>query len=153
MTSNTALEVRPLMASDRDAWAALWTAYLEFYKSSVPAHFYDIYFDRLLGDDPHDFNGLVAVLDGKIVGLTHYLYHRHGWKVENVCYLQDLYADPAVRGMGIGRALIEAVYNAADTNGTPSVYWMTQDGNTEARKLYDRIAQVTDFIKYVRIAP
>jgi GNAT superfamily N-acetyltransferase len=153
MTSNTALEVRPLMASDRDAWAALWTAYLEFYKSSVPAQIYDIYFDRLLGDDPHDFNGLVAVLDGKIVGLTHYLYHRHGWKVENVCYLQDLYADPAVRGMGIGRALIEAVYNAADANGTPSVYWMTQDGNTEARKLYDRIAQVTDFIKYGRIAP
>ena len=153
MTSNTALEVRPLMASDRDAWAALWTAYLEFYKSSVPAHIYDIYFDRLLGDDPHDFNGLVAVLDGKIVGLTHYLYHRHGWKVENFCYLQDLYADPAVRGMGIGRALIEAIYNAADANGTPSVYSMTHDDNTEARKIYDHIAQVTDFIKYGRIAP
>jgi GNAT superfamily N-acetyltransferase len=92
-------------------------------------------------------------LDGKIVGLTHYLYHRHGWKVENFCYLQDLYADPAVRGMGIGRALIEAIYNAADANGTPSVYSMTQDDNTEARKIYDHIAQVTDFIKYGRIAP
>lgn len=151
MTSNTALEVRPLMASDRDAWAALWTAYLEFYKSSVPAPTYDIYFDRLLGDDPQDFIGLIAILDGKPVGLAHFVYHRHGWKVENVCYLQDLYADPTVRGMGIGRALIEGVYDAADANGTPTTYWMTQEGNTQARKLYDRIGQVSDFIKYGRV--
>ena len=151
MTSISALKVRPLMASDRDAWAALWTAYLEFYKSSVPAATFDVFFDRLLGNDPQDFKALVAVLDGKIVGLTHFLYHRHGWKVENVCYLQDLYAAPAVRGKGIGRALIEGVYDTADANGTPAVYWLTQDGNTQARILYDRIAQVSDFIKYARV--
>lgn len=151
MTSNTALEVRPLMASDRDAWAALWTAYLEFYKASVPAPIYDLYFGRLLGSDPQDFSGLVAVLDGNLVGLTHFLYHRHGWKDENVCYLQDLYADPAVRGLGIGRALIEGVYDAADANGTPSVYWLTQEENTQARKLYDRIAQESGFVKYGRV--
>ena len=152
MTSNTALEVRPLQESDRDDWTALWTAYLDFYGTSVPADTFATYFDRLLGADPQDFNGLVAVIDGKLVGLTHYLYHRHGWKVENVCYLQDLYADPSVRGMGVGRALIEAVYAAADANGTPSVYWLTQEENTEARKLYNRVAQVTDFIKYGRVA-
>ena len=101
MTSNTALEVRPLQDSDRDDWTALWTAYLDFYGTSVPADTFATYFDRLLGADPQDFNGLVAVIDGKLVGLTHYLYHRHGWKVENVCYLQDLYADPSVRGMGV----------------------------------------------------
>ena len=151
MTSKTALEVRPLMASDRDDWAALWTAYLEFYKASVPAPIYDLYFGRLLGRDPQDFSGLVAVLDGKLVGLTHFLYHRHGWKDENVCYLQDLYADPAVRGLGIGRALIEGVYDAADANGTPSVYWLTQEENTQARKLYDRIAQESGFVKYGRV--
>ena len=151
MTSISALKVRPLMASDRDAWAALWTAYLAFYKSSVPTATYDVFFDRLLGNDPQDFKALVAVLDGKIVGLTHFLYHRHGWKVENVCYLQDLYAAPAVRGKGIGRALIEGVYDTADANGTPAVYWLTQDGNTQARILYDRIAQVSDFIKYARV--
>ena len=151
MTSKTALEVRPLMASDRDDWAALWTAYLEFYKASVPAPIYDLYFGRLLGSDPQDFSGLVAVLDGNLVGLTHFLYHRHGWKDENVCYLQVLYADPAVRGLGIGRALIEGVYDAADANGTPSVYWLTQEENTQARKLYDRIAQESGFVKYGRV--
>jgi GNAT superfamily N-acetyltransferase len=152
MTSNTALEVRPLAESDRSAWAVLWTAYLEFYKTSVPAPIFDVYFDRLLGDDPQDLNCLVAVADGKLVGLTHFLFHRHGWKVENVCYLQDLYADPSSRGMGVGRALIEAVYAAADINGSPSVYWLTQDDNVEARKLYDRIGQLSNFIKYGRVA-
>jgi GNAT superfamily N-acetyltransferase len=67
-----------------------------------------------------------------------------------VCYLQDLYAKEAVRGQGIGRALIEAVYGAADANGTPSVYWMTQDFNENARLLYDRIGTLTPFIKYSR---
>ena len=152
MTSNTALEVRTLQDSDRDDWTALWTAYLDFYGTSVPSDTFATYFDRLLGADPQDFNGLVAVIDGKLVGLTHYRYHRHGWKVKNVWYLHYLYADPSVRGMGVGRALIEAVYAAADANGTPSVYWLTQEENTEARKLYDRVAQVTDFIKYGRVA-
>ena len=88
----------------------------------MPAATFDVFFDRLLGNDPQDFKALVAVLDGKIVGLIYFLYHRHGWKVENVYYLQDLYADPTVSGMGVGRALIEGVYDAADANGTPAVY-------------------------------
>ncbi|MFT6023760.1 MAG: GNAT superfamily N-acetyltransferase [Ascidiaceihabitans sp.] len=150
MIGNDALQVRPLMESDQDSWAALWTAYLAFYKTSVPAQTFDVYFQRLLGNDPQDFNCIVAVKDGQLVGFTHYLFHRHGWKVENTCYLQDLYANHDVRGLGIGRALIEAVYAAADTAGAPSVYWLTQDDNAEARKLYDRIGTLTNFIKYGR---
>ena len=109
MSSNIALEVRPLQDSDQDDRTALWTAYLNFYGTSVPSDTFATYFNRLLGADPQIFNGLVAVIDGKLVGLTHYLYHHHGWKVENVCYLQDLYADQSVRGLGVSRALIEAV--------------------------------------------
>ncbi|MEP1520163.1 GNAT family N-acetyltransferase [Ascidiaceihabitans sp.] len=150
MTTTNALRVRPLAASDREQWAALWTAYLEFYETSVPTGTFDVYFDRLLGDDPQDFSGLVAELDGRLVGLTHYLFHRHGWKIENTCYLQDLYAVPAVRGQGVGKALIEAVYAAADAKNAPSVYWNTQDSNATARKLYDCVAQLTPFLKYQR---
>ena len=142
--------VRPLTRDDEADWRRLWRAYLEFYETEVPEEVYATFFERLLGDNPQDFRGLIAEVDGKPVGLTHYLFHRHGWKIENVCYLQDLYADPDVRGTGIGRALIEAVYQAADAEGAPSVYWLTQDFNTEARKLYDRIGQVSPFIKYGR---
>lgn len=142
--------IRPLRPDDRAEWARLWTGYLDYYKTTVPQAVYDSTFERLIGTDAQDFNAFIAEQDGRAVGLVHFLFHRHCWKIENVCYLQDLYADPSVRGTGVGRALIEAVYAAADANGTPAVYWLTQDFNTEARKLYDRIAQVTPFIRYNR---
>jgi GNAT superfamily N-acetyltransferase len=144
------LVIRPLRRDDAEDWRKLWRAYLAFYETELPEAIYNTYFERLLGDDPHDFHGLVAEIDGRLVGLTHYLFHRHGWKVENVCYLQDLYADPDVRGTGVGRALIEAVYAAADAEGAPAVYWLTQEFNTTARQLYDRIGEATPFIKYAR---
>ncbi len=144
--------VRPLVAEDEPHWRALWRDYLAFYETELPEDVYASSFARLLGDDPHDFHGLIAEIEGTPVGLVHYLFHRHGWKIENVCYLQDLYAVPEVRGQGVGRKLIEAVYAAADDAGAPSVYWLTQDFNAEARKLYDRIGQLTPFIKYARPA-
>lgn len=142
--------MRALRAEDEQAWRKLWTGYLDFYESSVSDAVYTSTFARLLGDDPRDYNALVAELDGRVVGLTHYLFHRHAWKVEEVCYLQDLYADPDVRGMGVGRALIEGVYAAADSHGAPAVYWLTQEFNDTARRLYDRIGVLTPFIKYQR---
>ncbi|TNF58455.1 MAG: GNAT family N-acetyltransferase [Rhodobacteraceae bacterium] len=150
MTDAAPVIIRPLKASDRADWAALWTGYLEFYQTSVPQAVYDSTFARLLGDDVRDFNALVAEADGRLVGLTHYLFHRHAWKIEEVCYLQDLYAAPEMRGRGVGRRLIEAVYRAADEAGAPAVYWLTQDFNTTARLLYDRIGRQTPFIRYVR---
>lgn len=144
------LTIRPVQKSDEAEWRRMWTAYLEFYESSVSEEVYRTTFARLLSDDPHEFHGLVAEKDGRLIGLVHYLFHRHSWKVENTVYLQDLYADPDVRGTGVGRALIEAVYAAADEAGCPGVYWMTQDFNTTARQLYDRIAKLTPFIRYSR---
>lgn len=142
--------IRNLRDQDRDQWGSLWRDYLAFYETEVPARIYDILFSRLLGDDPRDFNARVAEVDGRLVGLTHYLFHRHGWKEEEVCYLQDLYAAPDMRGRGVGRKLIEAVYKAADDHGAPSVYWLTQEFNHTARDLYDRVAVLTPFIKYQR---
>ncbi|SIT79699.1 Ribosomal protein S18 acetylase RimI [Yoonia rosea] len=152
MTASSSATIRPLEAKDEVAWRALWKSYLAFYKSSVPEAVYASTFARLLGGDAQDFHGMVAEQDGTIVGLVHYLFHRHCWRVENVCYLQDLYADPAVRGTGIGRKLIEAVYRAADQAGAPAVYWLTQEDNAVGRRLYDRVGQKTDFIKYARPA-
>ncbi|MBO9472621.1 GNAT family N-acetyltransferase [Shimia sp. R10_1] len=146
----TDLRIRPLERSDQADWRRLWTAYLAFYESTVSDEVYATTFERLLGDDAQDFSCLVAEKDGALVGLTHYLFHRHAWRVENVCYLQDLYADPQVRGTGVGRKLIEAVYEAADAQGAPNVYWLTQEFNTTARQLYDRVGKHTPFVKYQR---
>lgn len=145
-----ALTIRPVLMADEPEWRRLWTGYLQFYETEVSEEVYKTTFARLLDDDPHEFIGLVAEQDDRLVGLTHYLFHRHAWMVENVVYLQDLYVDPASRGTGAGRALIEAVYEAADQANCPSVFWLTQEFNTTARQLYDRIAHLTPFIRYSR---
>ena len=147
-----ALAIRPLERRDEPEWRRLWTAYLDFYGTTVAERVYRSTFERLLTEGEHEFRGLLAEKDGAAVGLVHFLFHRHCWRVENVCYLQDLYVDEAGRGTGIGRRLIEAVYTQADEAGCPSVYWLTQDFNDTGRRLYDRVGQLTPFIKYQRPA-
>ena len=150
LQGNPEVAVRPLTPADQSEWRRLWTAYLDFYGTRVDEEVYVTSFARLLSDDPNEFHGRLALIDGKPVGLVHFLFHRHMWRIENVCYLQDLYADPDVRGRGVGRRLIEAVYAAADAAGCPKVYWLTQEFNAEARRLYDRIGTLTPFIRYDR---
>lgn len=147
----TPIRVRPLEAADEQDWRRLWTGYLEFYESSVSEEVYATTFARLLDPERDHQQALLAVdADGAAVGLVHYIVHTHNWRVEDVVYLQDLFVDPDRRGQSIGRALIEAVYAAADERGTPSVYWLTQEFNEPGRRLYDRVAQLTPFIKYQR---
>ena len=147
----TPIRVRPLEAADEQDWRRLWTGYLEFYESSVSEEVYATTFARLLDPERDHQQALLAVdADGAAAGLVHYIVHTHNWRVEDVVYLQDLFVDPDRRGQSIGRALIEAVYAAADERGTPSVYWLTQEFNEPGRRLYDRVAQLTPFIKYQR---
>lgn len=143
-------EIRELRRDDMQPWAGLWRAYLDFYETTLPEAVYQHTFERLSSDDPAAPRGLLAIAGGRPVGLVHYIFHPHCWKPEGVCYLQDLYVHPDARGTGLGRALIEAVYAAADARNVPGVYWMTQDFNHTARALYDRIAVKTPFIKYQR---
>ncbi len=143
-------DIRPIEAGDEAEWRRLWRAYLDFYETELPEEVYATTFARLLSGAPGEFRGFLALKDGRPVGLTHYLFHRTGWAIADTCYLQDLYAAPEARGGGVGRALIEAVYAAADAHGAASVYWLTQDFNATARQLYDRIGVQTPFIKYRR---
>ena len=97
----TGVTIRPIRAEDESQWRRLWTAYLEFYESQVSEEVYQTTFARLLQGNAgvdNEYRGFLAEIDGKPVGLVHFLFHRHCWKVENVCYLQDLYADPEVCG-------------------------------------------------------
>ena len=143
-------EIRPLRREDEAEWRRLWRGYLDFYETELPEAVYASSFARLTDPEVRDYHGLLAVADGRPVGLAHYIFHRHGWQIEDVCYLQDLYVDPEARGTGAGRRLIEAVYAAADAAGRPSVYWLTQSFNATARRLYDRVGTETPFIKYRR---
>ena len=142
------LVVRPLQQSDHAEWRRLWTAYLTFYETSVPEEVYETTWQRLFTEAEYEPKGFLAVLDDRPVGLTHYMYHRTCWSLVNNCYLQDLFADPDIRGKGVGAALIKAVQDEAGTLGLRNVYWMTHETNTTARKLYDHVARRTGFIEY-----
>jgi GNAT superfamily N-acetyltransferase len=147
----SALSIRPVAKDDRAQWAPLWDGYNAFYGREGPTaldpaitaatwrRFFDPY---------EPVHALVAEQDGRLVGLVHYLFHRSTTMLQPTCYLQDLFADPDVRGLGVGRALIEAVYAAAKACGVSRVYWQTHETNATARLLYDRIAEHRGFIVY-----
>lgn len=146
-----AYTVRALQAGDKPRWRELFDGYLQFYESSVPEETIELTFERLLGDGEWDPSGLVALNDdGDIDGITHYVFHRSTWSATVYCYLEDLFVDPAVRGGGAGRALIEAVYDAADAKGATRTYWATQEFNYKGRILYDKVAVKSPFIQYRR---
>ena len=142
--------IRELERDDFEDWRMLWEKYLNFYETYLPKEVYTATFDRLVSKENTSQNALIAKNDSRVVGLVHFIFHPHNWKIEEVCYLQDLYVSETVRGRGVGRLLIESVYNEADRRNTPTVYWLTQDFNKTARFLYDKIATVTPFIKYNR---
>jgi GNAT superfamily N-acetyltransferase len=142
--------IRPVVAGDEADWRRLWAGYLTFYQTGLPEEVTARTFARVISDDPATMRGRLLTVDGRAAGLVQFVAHRSCWKVENVCYLQDLYAEPGLRGRGLGRALIEAVYAEADRSGTPAVYWLTASSNITARLLYDRVGQLTPFLQYER---
>lgn len=144
------IQIRPFTPEDRQAWEPLWQGYLTFYKSTLPAEVTETTWRRLI-DPAEPMYGLVAILDGKVVGIVHYLYHRSTWTTGDYCYLQDLFTSEEARGRGVGRALIAAVYERAKADGASRVYWLTHETNTAAQALYDKVATRSGFIQYRRV--
>ena len=152
MTS--AVLIRPLAKADFDNWKPLWDGYNAFYKREGPtalaAEITRMTWSRFF--DPYEpVHALVAEHDGALVGTVHYLYHRSTTQIAPNCYLQDLFTLESERGKGVGRALINAVYDAARRDGSPRVYWQTHETNTPGRLLYDKVAQHLGFLVYSKM--
>ncbi len=144
------IRIEKLTVSHWDCWKRLWKMYLEFYQTSRTEEIFKLTFNRLTDDTFTDCEGFIAMHNGQGVGLVNSLYHIHLWQERKICYLQDLFVDKDSRNKGIGAKLITAIYDRTDELGFEGVYWTTQDFNSDARKLYDKIGTLTPFIKYVR---
>jgi GNAT superfamily N-acetyltransferase len=144
------ITIRPLARTDRTQWEPLWQGYLAFYKTSVPDDVTDLTFARFF-DERVPMHALVAECDGEIVGMVHYIFHGSTWTKGPYCYLQDLFTAEDARGSGVGRKLIEAVYERAKEQGASRVYWLTQEDNATARGLYDKLAERPGFIQYRKL--
>ena len=142
--------VKPVGADERAAWEPLWAGYLTFYKTSVSVATSDVTWSRF-HDPAEPMHLLGAYVDSKLTGIVHYIFHRSTWAPGNYCYLQDLFVDDGARGLGLGRALIEAVYDKAKAAGASRVHWLTHETNAQARILYDQVAERPGFIQYRKI--
>ena len=150
----SALTIRPVSRQDYAQWLPLWDGYNAFYGRSGAtalaaeitamtwARFFDAY---------EPVHALVAESGGELLGLTHYLYHRSTTAIEPVCYLQDLFTRAAARGKGVGRALINVVYEQAKLAGSPRVYWQTHQTNLTAMQLYNKVAEHSGFVVYRKL--
>jgi GNAT superfamily N-acetyltransferase len=139
--------IRPVGADERAVWEPLWNGYLTFYEATLTPVATDTTWLRL--HDPNEPMYLLgAYLDGRLVGIVHYLYHRSCWTVGDYCYLQDLFVEQGLRGGGIGRKLIAAVEQEARKAGASRVYWLTHESNASAQTLYDKVAERSGFIQY-----
>ena len=96
-------------------------------------------------------HALVAESGGRLLGLTHYLFHRSTTAIAPVCYLQDLFTDASARGKGVGRALIQEVYAQAKQAGASRVYWQTHQTNHTAQELYNKVAEHSGFVVYRKV--
>jgi GNAT superfamily N-acetyltransferase len=148
--------IRDITPSDHEQWLPLWDGYNAFYGRSgptaLPAEITATTWKRFF-EPAEPVHALVAELDGRLVGLAHYLFHRSTILLAPICYLQDLFTAPDQRRAGVGRALIEAVYRRAQQVGSARVYWQTHETNLLARRLYDQVAERSGFIVYRRNVP
>jgi len=142
---------RPLQPGDHARWRDLFKGYIAFYEASVSDEVMDLTWQRLMSGEGGAMLGLVACrADGHIIGIAHVLFHRSTWSPTWYCYLEDLFVDPDERAQGAGAALIQAVYRESDARRCTRTYWATQEFNTRARHLYDKVATKSPFVQYRR---
>ena len=139
--------VRPLKAADKSQWLPLWDGYLEFYRTQLSDEQTELTWTRLL-DEGFNLYCLVVEVDGAIKGITHYSFQNSTWAPKNYCYLEDLFTDPAERGKGIGRLLIDSVKEIAIAQKSSRLYWNTDETNSTARKLYDSYSLDSGKVQY-----
>ena len=140
------LEIRPITNADRYLWEPLWLGYLTFYEKKLAQELTDFTWNRLTAG--HDIRGFVALRSGEALGVVHFLLHPSTSNIGGNCYLQDLFVVPAARGSRVGRRLIAAVAQEAKEKGAALVYWQTEEFNGPARRLYERVAKRSPFIRY-----
>jgi GNAT superfamily N-acetyltransferase len=144
---NMSINVRQLQDSDKSAWQELYFAYLEFYETSPSDVNSELLWRRLTNSEPQ-IQALVAEANGVVIGIAHFHYQLSTWSDTSHCYLEDLYVAEVERGNGAATALIQQVQELAIRQGCSELFWITKENNSIARKLYDQVATLGEFVRY-----
>jgi len=144
------MNIRMANEADFPQWLILWKGYQVFYKTDITDTTTTVTWSRFL-DLAEPMYCAVAEVEGRPIGMVHYIQHRSCWSTGDYVYLQDLFVEPNIRGKGVGRALIQHVYATAAEAGASRVWWLTHESNSDAMQLYDRIADKSGFIQYRKL--
>jgi GNAT superfamily N-acetyltransferase len=139
--------VREPVVQDEAVWRQLWVDYIRFYEASVPEEVTQATWSRIL-DPASPVFALLAEREGQVIGFAVSVLHECTWRAAPVCYLEDLFVDPRVRGSGAGHALISHLIALGKSRGWSRLYWHTRRDNAAARRLYDRFLSADDFVRY-----
>ena len=133
---------------DYPDWRAMWDGYCAFYQVTIPESVTQQSWSRIC-DPMSPVKALMArdATTGAPLGMCNYILHANTWTHGPVCYLEDLFAHPHVRGKGVGKALIDRLVELGKAQGWARVYWMTRENNATARRLYDRYVKADDFVR------
>jgi GNAT superfamily N-acetyltransferase len=142
------IDVRAATPADEPRWRELWAGYNAFYEAKVPESITQATWRRIL-DPAAPILGRVAVVEARVVGFSNSVLHESTWAAGPICYLEDLFVDPAMRGSGVGRMLLQDLAVLARQHGWPTLYWHTRGNNSTARRLYDTFTPADDFVRYV----
>ncbi|MGV3553617.1 N-acetyltransferase family protein [Rhizobium sp.] len=141
------IKIRDAEAGDLEAWLPLWKGYCDFYKVEIADDITMATWARAL-DPMNVLSARVALVDGRLVGFAHHHTHLTTWDRRPTCYLEDLFTAPSVRGLGVGRALLDDLVALGKARDWASIYWITAEGNATARKIYDSYAPRDEFVRY-----
>lgn len=141
------IAIRDARPDDEADWRRLWAGYLAFYRVELTEEVTTDVWRRIL-DPAAPLFCRVAAEEERIVGFAVRVMHAGTWSPAPVCYLEDLFVDPAARGAGAGAALIQDLIDRGRRDGWRRLYWHTHGENRTARRLYDRFAAADGFVRY-----
>lgn len=143
----TACTVRDPTAADEPVWRRLWADYCDFYGTTVAEAVTAATWAKIVHPNP-EMHTRLAIVDGATVGFANTVLHLTTWTTARDAYLEDLFVARAVRGRGIGRALLDDLIARCRLHGWSRLSWHTGTANTTARLLYDSYAPAEDLVRY-----
>jgi len=155
MSSDASIHIRPVSPGDEDALHALVRELADYERlghavSSTPEDF-----AAALFGDPPDVSAFIAKeTTGVPMGMAIFFPTFSTFTGRRGIWLEDIFVRPAFRGMGVGKALMDAVIARARSLGCPRVEWSVLDWNQSAIEFYRSLgAEVLPDWRIVRIDP
>jgi GNAT superfamily N-acetyltransferase len=145
--------IRPIEARDEARWRELWDGYTRFYEREPSEAVTRHAWARIMDKASHVYGIVAEQVDAGVVGIGNYVIHESTSALYPVCYLQDLFVDPAHRSGSVGKQLINWLVAEMAARKWSRLYWHTKENNYRARGLYDKFTPHSGFVRYVVVNP